>query len=123
MSLLIYRHMYKAPRFWMRIIFEYVVYRAVFRRALWTSSLLFKAARLKDDIFPFKGVDHDLDETEVIEFYTEVFYEALAQFISDQAIANRSPWECIHTAYQKFLIIVAMFSTYILQLFSLIYFV
>ena len=84
----------------MRLTFEHLVYRAIFGCLLWTTTLLFQVGRPTPRL-QLEGSDHG--QTKPMGWKTEVFYGTVAQLIAEKIIGDRSPWECLHTAWQNFI--------------------
>lgn len=87
--------------------FEHLVYKAVFGCLLWFSTLFFHVGRPRLKSLQLFGIDHG--QVTTMGWKTELMYMTVAQIIAEKSIADRSPWECLHTAYWNFYAIVMTF--------------
>lgn len=105
-SVFFYRMVVKGPSQWARVAFEHVIFKAVFGCLVWLSNLLFDVGKPKSRALQLFGIDHGRAKT--MGWKTEFLYTTVAQLISEKAIANRSPWECLHTAFWNLYALVIM---------------
>jgi len=98
-TVLIYRLVNKGPGFFIRILFEHLIYRGVFAWLLWFTSFLFEVGQPTDSYLQFTGANHSPGINKPMGVFTRFCYGCAAQVIAEKLIADRSPWECLHTAY------------------------